>query len=342
MTIPDAVNWPDGSVVRERKDPDDKSYAHSKWAWRSQGYYTHNGAKAERRGCLGVYRCGLCRYLVRPHTQVGGRERQLSGSCPNRRCPGVSSLEELNCDAHAWFYSISKDGGSVAVWEHCGHHRHPRPPGGRISPPEQEALDQQVVRRPEASVHQLRTGDAAPGSVPLAQINPRLADPRSARYEVSKSQTRLGLQPAATAKGGLAVLHDLGALTSKHGVRFIVESSFSGPTYFVLQTPFMVSIIEESVRDWVLQDMSGPDAGRHGFVTDGDQSFFRQGTLLATCAFSTTLAQWVPVLYSWVDGLDTDHHRPHFRRLNQAILRAAGTDFEAKYLTAVSHLVICL
>ena len=103
----------------------------------------------------------------------------------------------------------------------------------------------------------------------------------------------------------------------------------------------MVNIIQESVEDWIAQDLSGPDAGRHGFVTDGDQSFFRQGTLLTTCAFSTTVNMWLPVLYSWIDGLDTEHHRPHFRSLNDAIIESAGPDFHAKYLTAVRIQDIC-
>lgn len=245
-------------------------------------------------------------------------------------------LEEISCDAVSYFYVLDREGAAIEVWEHSGVHSHPRPPGGRLSRPERDAVDKQVIRRPEASVHQLRTGDAAPGSIPLAEINPGLADPRTARYEVNKSQAHLGLQASGTAKGGLAVLHDLGGLNNKLGVRFIIESSFSSPTYFALRTPFMISVIRESVGDWVTQDLSGPDAGRHGFVTDGDQSFCRQGTLLATCAFSTTLCQWVPVLYTWMDALDAEHHRPHFRLLNQAIIDAAGTDFEAKYLTAVS------
>ncbi len=243
----DADNWPNGTVVRERKGVDDATWNQSKWAWRSRGYYTHQGVRAECRVCLGVLRCIQCRYLVRPRTQKAAREDQLEGRCPNRQCTGVSTLQEISCEALSYFYTKERNGDHIDVWEHSGSHEHPRPPGGRLSRAELQAVDQQVVRRPEASVHQLRTGDAAPGSTPLAEINPGLADPRSARYEVSKSQARLGLQPSATAKGGLAVLHDLGGLASKHGVRFIVESSFSGPTYFVLQTPFMVSVIDQGL-----------------------------------------------------------------------------------------------
>ncbi len=295
----------------------------------------HKGHQAEARLCLGVYRCTSCGHLVRPRTSKTTRDKQRSEACPNGRCRVEGSLQPLECDAVAYHYKLERNGEQVQVWEQVGSHRHPRPPGGRVSLAEENAVDEQVKRRPDASAHQLRTGSGLPGSVPLVDINPSLSNPRAARYVVNKSMSRLGLQPSATAKGGLALLHDLGALPGKLGGRFIVESSFSGPTYFSIQTPFMETIIEESVEDWIAQDMSGPDAGRHGFVTDGDQSFFRQGTLLTTCAFSTTLNKWVPVLYTWIDGLDTEHHRPHFRRLNQSIVQCAGVDFHEKLLTAV-------
>ena len=317
----------------------DQAFRANKWAWRSRGNEVYGGHRAEVRFCLGVLKCASCGHLARPNTNDLRRTEQLTVSeCPNRRCREKGSLEQYGtkCEAEVHLWSEEQDGETTLFWEHTGFHYHPHPPGGRLSLPEQETIDSQVIRRPDASVHQLRTGDAAPGSVPLGEINPILANPRSARYAVSKSQTRLGIQPATAAKGGLSILNDLATLRDKLGLDFIVESSFSGPTYFTLQTPFMVQVIEESVEDWVLQDRQSPDSGRHGFVTDGDHTFFTLGTLLATCAFSTTMGQWIPVLYTWVHGLDVLHHSPHFRRLNTEILRASGHDFQAKYLTAVS------
>ncbi|TBU52815.1 hypothetical protein BD310DRAFT_995754 [Dichomitus squalens] len=161
------------------------------------------------------------------------------------------------------------------------------------------------------------------------------SDPRAARNAVEKSKARLGLTSGGS-KGGRAVLRELGGLNNKLGMRFIIESSFSGPTYFTLESPFMLDVIRDSVQDWIVQDDSGSDAGRHGFCTDGDHSFFAgTGTLLATCAFSTVIQQWVPVLYTWIDALDTDHHRPHFRRLNKHILDVSGEQFDPKYLTTI-------
>ena len=93
--------------------------------------------------------------------------------------------------------------------------------------------------------------------------------------------------------------------------------------------------LQEAVADWIENSTDGPDAGRHGFVTDGNHSFFRDGTLLTTCSFSSVMKAWVPVLYTWVARLDTEHHRPHFRFLNSQIVKAAGAKFENKFLLNV-------
>ncbi|KAK7689276.1 hypothetical protein QCA50_007967 [Cerrena zonata] len=37
-------------------------------------------------------------------------------------------------------------------------------------------------------------------------------------------------------------------------------------------------------------------------LPDGDHSYFREGTLLTTCAFNSVLMAWVPVLYTWAAG----------------------------------------
>ena len=195
-------------------------------------------------------------------------------------------------------------------------------------------IEGQVIRKLDATAHQLRTGDTGPGSKPLPMISEMLANPRVARYQVEKSQARLGIH-ASPAKGGLSVLHSLGQLVKRLREPFIIDSSLSGPIFFTLQTPFMQRLIGDAIEAWIEDDGDGPDAGRHGFVTDGDHSFFRQGTLLATCVFSNVLNAWAPVLYSWIDSMDTEHHRPHFRHIFRAVVSHAGPRFEKKFLLHV-------
>ncbi|TBU36908.1 hypothetical protein BD309DRAFT_984636, partial [Dichomitus squalens] len=336
VTDLDAHYWPQGWVLREKKGPDDFEWNENKWVWSSNGFSNRKGVRTETRICMGVMRCRKCGHWLRPFTTKPKRLEQLHHTpCLNAQCKAIGAVDHIQCDAAVYIYEAQHDGQRFKVWEHSGMHVHVRPPREKMTRWEESAVDEQVLRRPGASVHQLRTGDATPGSVPLANINPRLADPRAARNAVEKSKARLGLTSGGS-KGGRAVLRELGGLNNKLGMRFIIESSFSGPTYFTLESPFMLNVIRDSVQDWIVQDDSGSDAGRHSFCTDGDHSFFAgTGTLLATCAFSTVIQQWVPVLYTWIDALDTDHHRPHFRRLNKHILDVSGEQFDPKYLTTI-------
>ncbi|KII94260.1 hypothetical protein PLICRDRAFT_171919 [Plicaturopsis crispa FD-325 SS-3] len=330
-------DWPVGYHRREQpKGNETPLWKHTKWVWRSQGHVTHNDAPAERRVCLGVMRCNTCGRLSRPKTEAGARQIQLSEGC---RAPGCvesqdSPLLHETCDAKSFHFTVRRQGRAYLVWEHFGMHDHDRPPGGGLSRTQELAVDAQVLRHQNASAHQLRTGDSGPGSVPLAAIAPPLANPRTARYQISKSQSRVGIQPSS-GKGGLSVLHELGAVNEKLGSTFLIDSGLLGPTYITLQTSFMDTCIREAVEAWIEDREDSPVSSRHGFVTDGDHTFFRSGNLLTTCSFNTTMQAWVPVLYSWIDGLDTAHHQPHFKALFNSVVKHAGKRFKKEYLTHI-------
>ena len=65
----------------------------------------------------------------------------------------------------------------------------------------------------------------------------------------------------------------------------------------MFQTPFMRQAVTESMEDWVQEDPLTD--GRHGIVTDGSHSFFREGQLLTSSVFSRVTMSWLPGL-----GLD--------------------------------------
>lgn len=127
--------------------------------------------------------------------------------------------------------------------------------------------------------------------------------------------------------------------------KFYLESSVSGPYYIMLQTEFMFNMLIESINSWDSDiraegsmQTTSYHTGRHGMVTDGDHSFFRDGILNLTSVFSTTMNQWVPVLYTWAHKLDTDHHRPHFCRLHLIITDYCQENniiFRKEFLTQV-------
>ncbi|KAK7051728.1 hypothetical protein R3P38DRAFT_3255060 [Favolaschia claudopus] len=331
-----SFNFPVGFVRRECvKGQEEDGWDRTNWVWRSWGTREYNGhPDAELRVCVGCFRCGNCGRLTRPHTQAPGREKQIAKGCTNQTCPIGVPLQHDKCEARTYRYKTS----TTLVWEHLGDHStHQRPPGGRLSKFEEDALDIQVQRRPGASAHELRTGDINPGSIPLADISPALANPKAARYALGKSQARLGIT-SSSVKGGLASISAIGDLQNRLPTPFIIASSLANPTHITLQTPFMDNIIRECVESWILDLATGPTVGRHGLVVDGDLSFFQLGTLLATCAFSMTSYDWIPVLYSWINHQDTAHHRQHFAHLFRAIIKHAGPRFDRKMLLCVSFI----
>ncbi|KAJ7130567.1 hypothetical protein C8R44DRAFT_906239 [Mycena epipterygia] len=257
---------------------------------------------------------------VRRECIKGEGERKWKHNKWAWRSNGTVQHEGYAAEARSFHYTINRNGTSILIWEHSGDHStHDRPPGGLISKHEEDKVDVQVLRKHEANAHELRTGDTGPGSIPLPDISATLANPRAARYPVGQSQVRLGIATGSL-KGGLALMSSFADLRKRLPTAFIVDSSLSGPVYITLQTPFMDEIIRESVESWILDLAEGPNAARHGIVVDGDHSFFRQGPLLASCAFSMTSNEWVPMLYTWINSQDIIHHRPHFAHIFKAVM----------------------
>lgn len=95
----------------------------------------------------------------------------------------------------------------------------------------------------------------------------------------------------------------------------------------------MREILLKAVDDW--KNESPNAEARHGFVTDGNESFFQDGVLLTTCIFSTTLKSWVPVLWTWTPKRDVESHRPHFRYLFRQVVDQMGADFDRRWLANV-------
>ncbi len=214
---------------------------------------------------------------------------------------------------------------------------HDRPPGGRLSVEQKDAVQAQVYRSQNPSAHQLRAGDIGPGSVPLADIAPKLSDPRSSRYHVTQAKAELGI--VSTSKSSSGSLRHWLELQKNFDDPFMIDSGIHDSTvYLVLQTPFMKEMLQSSI-DLLFEDMNidDPAESRHGSITDGDHTFFRTANLLATCVFNTNLIAWVPVLYTYMGGLNTEHHRPHFRHLFQQIHDYTGDRFDRRMLIHVSY-----
>ena len=292
----------------------------------------------EKRTCQGVYECSNtgCGRLYRPRTDVNAQTAQLQKGCSFCH----SQLKSYSCDAYFLYYREidERDRVLYSIWKHFGNHNHKRPPGGRLSSQQQKAVDAQVLRRHDSTAHVYRTGDTGPGSQPIGEISETLANPRAARYQVAQSRSRLGITVPSSVKGGFSILTSLAGLPEEFKKPFLVGSSVHGPTYLMFQTPFMRSLIEESVESW-----ASDDDGHHGFVTDGDHSFFRSGVLLATCTFNAIMQSWAPALYTWILRQDIEHHRPHFRHISDIVVETVQQcqiQFQPEYLLHVCHFSI--
>lgn len=334
----EAHDWPNGFQHREQRagDPQTKKlFKENKWVWASHGNVLYNGYRAERRRCQGVLQCFSCTRITRPTTSpISG---QVGVTCQMPQCMGT--LQHQACNVFSYHFNVTQDGEVFHAWDHVGHHEHPRAPGGRLTEHERMGVLEQVYRNQNASAesaHQLCTGDIGVGSVPLAKIAPKLANPRSSRYHVNEAKAQLGIT-VSPSKSSSGALHSWKELQEKLEDPFIIDSSIHGSTiYITLQTPFMKQMLHESVDMWhddAQEDTLG--SSRHGCITDGDHTFFRAANLLATCVFNPDLVAWMPVLYTYMDGLDVNHHRPHFKHLFREICNHAGPRFNREMLIHV-------
>ena len=158
-------------------------------------------------------------------------------------------------------------------------------------------------------------------------------------YQIAQSRASLGITLPSSVKGSFSLLTSLAELPEEFKQPFIIESSVHGPTFLMFQTPFMRSLVNDSVESWVLDNSDG----HHGFVTDGDHSFFRSGVLLVTCTFNAVMQSWLPTLYTWILRQDIKHHRHHFRRISDMVIETVQQrqmEFKPEYLLHVCHLLI--
>lgn len=244
-------------------------------------------------------------------------------------------MENIRCEIKTREYTCDVKGIPTRVWIHEGVHTHAQPPeGSKLLSKVEALLDEQVAKNPTASVHELRNG--TPNSVPLHKLSAALTRPKTAAYHVGKSRRKQGIILPSKSKAQFESISTVGDILDDNGKPFLIEESLiKGRRYLMFQTDFQREALEEMIEEWEDED---PKAEyRHGMVTDGNHSFFRVGVLMQTSVFLSTTAMYTSVLYTWIDGEDTEHHRPHFARLAQSVVeRMTRTGrFNKKYLFQV-------
>ncbi|KAJ3528046.1 hypothetical protein NMY22_g9558 [Coprinellus aureogranulatus] len=326
-----------GSVKRRwAKGTQPADFRETKWVFRAAG--KHRKTNTRSLSCLGVLVCSNpdCAIPVRPNTDKSARTGQLDGNCT---VCGVEGLVHLTCDATMKWNDnlVDDDGNEWVIFEHNGTHKHPRPPASGLTLAEKTVFDQQVQRNPDGTALEHRTG-SLPGSRPAAEISDHLADPAVMRYELAQSQARQGIAAVVSQKGELSLLKRIRALNEQLGEMWLVDSGIYPEGFFVFQSDFMKRVLESTVQKWATDLEESPAAGRLGLVTDGNNSSFKDGVLVTTCAFYNRLKAWVPVLFTLILGENEAHYRTHFRNLFKVIIEKVKRDhlrFKAEFFLNV-------
>lgn len=84
------------------------------------------------------------------------------------------------------------------------------------------------------------------------------------------------------------------------------------------QTTFMLECLT-TVAQLEGSDGSSIRVYHSGLLTDATFKFFMKGYLLSTSMYSSVIRRWIPVLISWISGLDHKHYKAHFLALFQSI-----------------------
>ncbi|KAF8951007.1 hypothetical protein BDZ97DRAFT_2067954 [Flammula alnicola] len=224
----DATDWPDGPQRREVPfGLEKRKWKDTKWVWRSSGNVYRNGHTPR---CGYVWACSLAitRRAGGLFDQKLGRLHELS-----RRRSLAGCVNQIWCSQSATRRpTITRSHGMVKLfWS-----------GNTMDTTSilglQVATCRELKKRPWTN----RTWVYSP-----LEISPALANPRAARYQLSQSQARLGIAPSVATKGGLSILRSLAELQEELKKPFMINSSLHGPVFLMFQTPFMETVLQDSI-----------------------------------------------------------------------------------------------
>lgn len=328
---------PFGDVRRVGPVAEKSNIRDNHYSWRSNGHQVYAGmAGVNVDGCMGVFKCPACGKLTRVPTNFSKGKTTSNLPCDSRQCRPKQKDDSqifpqlIKCSdgkAYSWL-ALNSTGSLMYHWHHQGtHESHGLPPPKGLTMKEKEKLLRIVQTNPKGSAHTLRTGEGIPDADPLYEISPVLANSSSARYHVGLARKTARVSKSeGLGSGGFSVMKALGELKDRDGKCFILETSLQPVTYIIFQTPWMKQVLCDAVDEWLADAVDA--AGRHGVVSDTNETFFREGGLQISAVFDTNLLQWVPIQLTWMLGKTEQHFRPHFRRLNQAILEHSGDRFK--------------
>lgn len=110
----------------------------------------------------------------------------------------------------------------------------------------------------------------------------------------------------------------------RRGLRIIGSAFKPECTYLTFQTKWQADQLLELTKDGNVY--SG------GLLTDVTYKFFANGYLMTTSKYSDVLTRWVPIQFTWLFGLNEEHHEAHFTALMIQLKEAHITSEERELL----------
>lgn len=257
------------------------------------------------RACQGVIKCtnDTCTVVIRPKTEASRAKLQVT----KQHCTCGNPLVQISCAA----YDVITRWKGQCKYEHRGKHHHPLPPIKKPLPWERASFNQIVVDHPGATPAQLRVGilTAKGRGTPVSMISPAYtnADRTAAGRRQALSQYRVP-------KDKDSQFTRLQELYTRH-------PTFFAPLYKALPI-FIISVqtawmLQHSVHEHI------SDSPYNGIVSDGAHGFFRgsKAVLQVSLSYSEVMGRWVPILFTYMEGLSADDFCIHFTNLFNGIAK---------------------
>ncbi|KAH9949625.1 hypothetical protein B0H21DRAFT_804179 [Amylocystis lapponica] len=311
--------WPDGDFKRHFSQIEVSATKHLQVHWAtvtsgdskgSSDSPNLQGSKRSRRRCLGAIVCQNddCHRVIRPKTKSSHIERQLQDQC---QCG--ASLYRMMCNTVSFLYTYRKG----ILFEHRGHHNHPRPAHVlRLTSLEDRQLETVVTGHPNAGPLALLVGVPGlhgPGQS-VAEISSILMNKDRLRAERHSIKNR-------GPKGGDGFIAEFAVFDREHP-GFIVYSQIGDVSVISMQTSEM--------RAQMVKDSIDGEAV-NGLVSDAAHGYWKQhnSLLIVTSSYAPDLHCWMPGLFSYSNGASAAHYEIHFYALFSAIAHEAREQTKA-------------
>ncbi|EGG02591.1 uncharacterized protein MELLADRAFT_91258 [Melampsora larici-populina 98AG31] len=276
--------------------------------------------------CLGVMQCSEagCRLARSPPTGHKKIEEELNvcTPCPIKECKGIQV--HVPCNAQCQF---DFEEGGWTLLQHQGYHRHVWPDAKKADPIAKDKLKEMVLNDPKRGPTGMKVGQGNIGTHPIKSVtdlHPSFGHTDLLGYLRRDILTTAGLIDDKQDKEGADKWMTSLGHWAKHGLRLPSSSLMRENRHISFQSPWMEEVL-------LYKDKSG-ESYEGGLLSDVTYKFFQHGYLLSTSMYNSRIERWVPVLLTWLAGLETGHYKVHFVTLFNLINNKAKTDQQKKRL----------